>query len=148
MSRDSQLSGTSARLYVYSSGTQVVGSQSRGSRLRLMSGSDTHARTHAHTHIHIHAANKRRRRKKNKKKTSWTRINSAIPQPCLIPVSITQLSESRPTSLTALGQLHLPPSLSLWFSSWCLTRPLLQPGFAFLTLRCGVWLRRWHILVT
>lgn len=48
------------------------------------------------------------------RKRSWTGISSALQHRdspgMLDPVSITQLSETRPTLLTALGQLHnLPP---------------------------------------
>lgn len=39
--------------------------------------------------------------------------NTAIPQPSLIPVSITQLAEPRPILLTALRQLHPKALLTL-----------------------------------
>lgn len=68
----------------------------------------------AHTHTRARAADQHSKQETEEAGPGLTLLcNPVIPQPCLIPVSITQLSESRPTSLTALGQLYLPPSLSL-----------------------------------
>ena len=98
MSRDSNSPG---HLYVcmFTVVKHRLSESKTGSFFRLMSGSGTYTADQDC--------------KQETEKEAGPRLtllcNTVIPQPCLIPVSITQLSESRPTLLTVLGQCHPPP---------------------------------------